>query len=58
MTDIFDKALTEEEKEDIRDMIATLLYIPAEDRVLLMSNAQTLKARCDLAKARKRKGSV
>ncbi len=55
MAEIFEKVLTEEEKADIKDLVATLLFLPQEDRIILMSNAQALKARCELERMRKTK---
>ena len=53
MANVLDIVLSEEDKTEIKDMVLTLLVLPKEDRTILMSNAQILKARYELAKARK-----
>lgn len=58
MANVFDIVLSEEDKADIKDLVATLLFLPQEDRIILMSNAQALKARCELERMRKEKGSA
>lgn len=40
------------EQEEIKEFVATLLLLPTEDRAVLLSNANALKVRSDIEKAR------
>lgn len=41
-----------DEQEEIKEFVATLLLLPTEDRAVLLSNANALKVRSDIEKAR------
>ena len=50
MDDVIDKVLSDEEKADIKELVATLLLLPREDRVILLANANAFKVRNELEK--------
>lgn len=52
MPDILGTIVSDDEQEEIKEFIATLLLLPKEDRAILLSNANALKVRRDLEKAR------
>lgn len=45
--------LQKDEEEEIREFISTILLLSKEDRAILLSNANALKVRRDLEKARR-----
>lgn len=53
MTNLLEMAIPTEEQEEIKEFISTLLILPKEDRAVLLSNANALKVRRDIEKARK-----
>ncbi len=53
MTKTTEKSITEDEKEEINKIASMLFALPREDRALMLSNANILKVRNDLEKARK-----
>ena len=53
MTDVLEKAVSKEEQEEIKEFVSTLLLLPKEDRAVLLSNANALKVRRDIERARK-----
>lgn len=44
--------ISEEEQEEIKEFISVLVLLPKEDRAVLLSNANALKTRNDIEKAR------
>lgn len=52
MTKLLELEISEDEQKEIEEFISTLLLIPKEDRAVLLSNANTLKVRRDIEKAR------
>lgn len=50
------KIISEDEREEIKEFVSILLLLPAEDRAILLSNANAFKTRRDIEKARERKG--
>lgn len=44
--------LPNDEQEEIKEFISTILLLPKEDRAILLSNANALKVRRDIEKAR------
>ena len=53
MSDVLEKAVSKEEQEEIKEFVSTLLLLPKEDRAVLLSNANALKVRRDIERARK-----
>lgn len=56
MQDILSATLSKKEKEEIKEFVSVLLLLTAEDRAILLSNANAFKTRRDIEKARERKG--
>lgn len=52
MTDLFKMITSEDEHEEIKEFVSTVLLLPKEDRAVLLSNAYALKARMDIEKAK------
>lgn len=52
MTDVKEMVISKDEKEDIKKLVSMLLILPKEDRAILLSNANALKARRDIEIAR------
>lgn len=52
MKNEFEKIISDEEKEEIKEFVSVLLLLPKEDRAILLSNANAFKTRRDIAKAR------
>lgn len=44
MTNILEKVITEEEQEEIKEFISTVLILPRQDRAILLSNANAFRA--------------
>lgn len=44
--------ISEEEQEEIKEFVSVLVLLPKEDRAILLSNANALKTRNDIEKAR------
>lgn len=44
--------ISEEEQEEIKEFVSVLVLLPKEDRAVLLSNANALKTRNDIEKAR------
>ena len=44
--------ISEEEQKEIKEFISVLVLLPKEDRAVLLSNANALKTRNDIEKAR------
>lgn len=53
MTELLEENITKDEMEEIKNIVSTLFSLPREDRVIILSNANVLKARNDLEKADK-----
>lgn len=53
MTKSLEKNITKDEREEIKNIVSTLFELPREDRVIILSNANVLKARNDLKRADK-----
>ncbi len=53
MSNLLETILTKDEKEEIKEIISTLILLPKEDRLILLSNANAFKVRRDIEKARK-----
>lgn len=54
MANVFDMVIPNEEQEEIKELVSTLLLLPREDRAILLSNANAFKTRMDIAKAREK----
>lgn len=52
MTETTEKSITEDEKEEINKIASMLITLPREDRAVILSNANILKVRNDLERAR------
>lgn len=52
MAEILDVAIPKEEQEEMKEFISTILLLPKEDRAMLLSNANALKVRRDIEKAK------
>lgn len=50
--DVLEMVIPTEEQEEIKELVATLLLLPKEDRAVLLSNANAFKVRRDIEKAR------
>lgn len=53
MEDLLKMTIPEDEQEEIREFVATLILLPKEDRAVLLSNANAFKVRRDIEKARR-----
>lgn len=53
--DVLGMIVPADEQEEIKEFVSTLLLLPKEDRAVLLSNANALKVRRDIEKA---KGSM
>jgi hypothetical protein len=52
MAELLDMAIPKEEQEEMKEFISTILLLPKEDRAMLLSNANALKVRRDIEKAK------
>lgn len=52
MTDVLELAIPEDEKEEIKEFISTLIVLSKEDRAVLLSNANAFRVRRDIEKSR------
>ena len=52
MAELFELEIPEKEQEEVKEFISTLLLLPKEDRAVLLSNANALKVRRDIERAR------
>lgn len=50
--DVLEMVIPTEEQEEIKELVATLLLLPKEDRAVLLSNANAFKVRRDIEKAK------
>lgn len=50
--DVLGMVVPQEEQDEIKEFVATLLVLPKEDRAILLSNANAFKVRRDIEKAR------
>ena len=53
MSDVLETLIPQNEQEEIKEFVSTLLLLSKEDRAILLSNANALKVRRDIEKARK-----
>lgn len=52
MTNLLEMAIPENEQEEIKEFISTLLLLPKEDRAMLLFSANAFKVRSDIEKAK------
>lgn len=52
--DVLNMAISEKDREEIKEFISVLLLLPAEDRAVLLSNANAFRVRRDIEKAKKK----
>lgn len=52
MSDVLDMIVPQEEQEEIKEFVSTLLLLPKEDRAVLLSNANAFRVRRDIEKAK------
>lgn len=52
MLNVLDMTIPKEQQEEINEFVSVLLLLPAEDRAVLLSNANAFKVRRDIEKAR------
>ncbi len=52
MEDVLGMVIPENEQEEIKEFVSTLLILPKEDRAVLLSNANAFKVRRDIEKAK------
>lgn len=52
MEDILKMIVPQDEQEEIREFLSTILLLPKEDRAILLSNANAFKVRRDIERAR------
>lgn len=55
LSNMLDMTISKEQQEEINEFLSILLLLPAEDRAVLLSNANAFKVRRDIEKARKEK---
>ena len=53
MADVLGMIVPQNEQEEIKEFVSTLLLLPKEDRAILVSNANVFKVRRDIERARK-----
>lgn len=53
---VLDMVMVKEEQEEIKEFVSTLLLLPKEDRAILLSNANALRVRRDIERARGKDG--
>ena len=53
MADVLGMIVPQNEQEEIKEFVSTLLLIPKEDRAILLANANAFKVRRDIERARK-----
>lgn len=54
MPNVLDVTISNEQKEEINEFVSILLLLPAEDRAVLLSNANAFKVRRDIEKAKRK----
>ncbi|MDE6905304.1 MAG: hypothetical protein K2P76_10280 [Lachnospiraceae bacterium] len=52
MTNMLEMVIPENEQEEIKEFISTLLLLPKEDRAMLLFSANAFKVRSDIEKAK------
>lgn len=55
VADVLNMVIPNEEQEEIKEFISTLLLLPKEDRAVLLSNANAFRVRRDIEKAKEEK---
>lgn len=58
MGNVLDMVIPNDEQEEIKEFVSTLLLLPKEDRAILLSNANAFKVRRDIERARKTEQAV
>lgn len=53
MDNLLERTVSKNEQEEIKEFMSILILLPAEDRAVLLSNANAFKVRRDIEKARK-----
>lgn len=53
MADVLGMIVPQNEQEEIKEFVSTLLLLTKEDRAILLSNANAFKVRRDIERARK-----
>lgn len=53
MAEVLDNLIPKEEQEELKEFVSTIMVLPKEDRAILLSNANALKVRSDIEKAKK-----
>lgn len=54
MGNVLDVVMPTAEQDEIKEFVSTLLLLSKEDRAILLSNANALKVRRDIEKAKER----
>jgi len=54
MMDLLERAIPKDEQDEIKEFVSTLILLPKEDRAILLSNANALKVRRDIERARRK----
>lgn len=54
MPNVLDMTISKEQQEEINEFVSILLLLPAEDRAVLLSNANAFKVRRDIEKAKRK----
>lgn len=52
MAELLEMVIPQEEQEEIKEFVSTLLLLPKEDRAILLSNANAFRVRRDIEKAK------
>lgn len=52
MSNVLDVVVPQDEQDEIKEFVSTILLLPKEDRAILLSNANALKVRRDIEKAK------
>lgn len=55
MDDLLEKTISKDEQDEIKEFLATIILLPHEDRAVLLSNANALKVRGDIERARRKR---
>lgn len=54
MADVLDMVIPNDEQEEIKEFVSTLLLLSKEDRAVLLSNANAFRVRRDIERAQER----
>lgn len=55
MKKLLEVTMSEDEQEELREFVSTLILLSKEDRAVLLSNANAFKVRRDIEKAKESK---